>query len=837
MRDGQGQFRLGEHLYFFEDKKHEANIYDIASGKYDDKFVRSTMDNPNLGFSNSTYWVMFRLDNQTTSEDEFLLEVNYSLLDSVGFFYKTESGWVRELGGDMLPFIARKIKNRHLVFPMRVKPASQQVFYLRINSERGVIQFPMTVWSQLGFQDHNHQSQFIFGIIYGLILLIIINNLFLYFSIWERSYLYYVMSMISSLLVIVTLNGHGFEYLWPSSTWIQNHALMPLGLMVGLFTIIFCRRFLDTPKYVPQLDKLVPYIMGLGGITFLFSIFASYDIAFRLIFGFVALESVFLLTMSVLTMLRGNQSGKYFTTAFGVYMLGILVSLMRSMDLVPLNFVVEYSVQFGNAIQVILISFALGVKMKQLQLDKASAQEKALELQKNINDKLERKVKQRTEEIEQKAEELQKAYKNVGILSKIGQEITASLDFEDIFEMLYRYVHELVESPIFGISFYHGNKQVLEYRYYIENDQRLPIISVPITEEASRSSLSIWVIQNNRPLLLNDINNEYHNYVKELKAVKGGMPNAMISIPLNAGGKLLGLVSVQSFNHNAYSRTDFEVMQTLASYTAIALDNANVYEEIRETTTKVMQSIQYAKRIQEAILAGPQELSREFAEAFVFYQPRDIISGDIYWFYQDDTYDIIAAIDCTGHGVPGAFMTMMANDLLNQVIVEDKSKDPGEILKKIDERVGATFRAEDENDRRNDGMDISICTILKESKTLQFAGAKLPLLFIHNGELKNIKGSKFPIGDHSHFKVEKTYPTHELVYEEGDVFYLFSDGFQDQFGGPNNQKYMIRRFRKYLHSISGLPLQEQRHHLEEEFDKWRGTNKQTDDVLVMGIRL
>jgi serine phosphatase RsbU (regulator of sigma subunit) len=251
----------------------------------------------------------------------------------------------------------------------------------------------------------------------------------------------------------------------------------------------------------------------------------------------------------------------------------------------------------------------------------------------------------------------------------------------------------------------------------------------------------------------------------------------------------------------------------------------------------MLQSIRYAKRIQDAILPPIEILKNNFSDFFIFYRPRDIVSGDFYWFHETEDLIIIAVADCTGHGVPGAFMTMMGHDLLNQAIVDKEIYSPELILTEVDKRVVYNTQHGGEGDtKRNDGMDMSVCVIDRKKHQIQYAGAKSPIFLVRNGNIKHIKGSPFPIGS-SQFKVEKIYEKHSIDYEERDVLYMFSDGYQDQFGGDNKMKFMTKRFRAFLAEISELPFAEQQMRLGDEIDTWRNGQKQTDDQLVLGIKL
>ncbi|MGF1533875.1 MAG: SpoIIE family protein phosphatase [Bernardetiaceae bacterium] len=259
--------------------------------------------------------------------------------------------------------------------------------------------------------------------------------------------------------------------------------------------------------------------------------------------------------------------------------------------------------------------------------------------------------------------------------------------------------------------------------------------------------------------------------------------------------------------------------------------------ELEKTNKHITDSVRYARRIQQSILGEPVVDKRYFSDAFVFFRPRDIVSGDFYWFAEcpdEETYLVVAA-DCTGHGVPGAFMTVMGNDFLNEIVNNQKIFSPKQILQALDQKISSSLHRSN-GKAVADGMDISILAYHKPTQTLRFAGAKNPMLLLRNDELIFIRGSRFPIGGNFDAH-QKNFEEHLIEAQPNDRLYLYSDGFQDQFGGDKGQKYLSKRFRAFLHAHSHQTFEEQANTLEQELQGWRGTAKQTDDILVIGLKI
>ena len=255
--------------------------------------------------------------------------------------------------------------------------------------------------------------------------------------------------------------------------------------------------------------------------------------------------------------------------------------------------------------------------------------------------------------------------------------------------------------------------------------------------------------------------------------------------------------------------------------------------KLNEAYTSIRASVMYAKRIQESILINPVQINSHFNDSFIYYQPKDIVSGDFYWFSSIDDKLIIAAIDCTGHGVPGAFMTMLSNTLLNEIVNNKRITDPSLILKALHEQVREHLHQEKENSAK-DGMDIALVVIDSIAKELSFAGANNPFYFIDSVGCQQVRGSKSGIGGG---EADVSFETTSWRLDQFSTFYLFSDGFQDQFGGEKSKKYMKKNFREYLYSISTLSMSAQKESLDKELNDWMGENEQTDDVLVIGVKL
>jgi serine phosphatase RsbU (regulator of sigma subunit) len=265
-------------------------------------------------------------------------------------------------------------------------------------------------------------------------------------------------------------------------------------------------------------------------------------------------------------------------------------------------------------------------------------------------------------------------------------------------------------------------------------------------------------------------------------------------------------------------------------------------EEVERQSRKVVElyknvtdSIRYAKRLQESILPPDKRIRELLPDSFVYYRPKDIVSGDFYWFDRVEDRLMFAAVDCTGHGVPGAFMSLVGYNGLNQAIREHGRSRPSEILRELNRIAFDALHKDREQALVRDGMDMALCSYDPSRMVLEYAGANCPLYLVRNGEVLQFAPDKNAIGS---FELNGfSFTDHRIRLEQGDMIYVFSDGYADQFGGPKGKKYLYRRFRELLVSVSLEPTVVQRERIHAEFSTGRGAHEQVDDILVIGVRV
>ncbi len=325
------------------------------------------------------------------------------------------------------------------------------------------------------------------------------------------------------------------------------------------------------------------------------------------------------------------------------------------------------------------------------------------------------------------------------------------------------------------------------------------------------------------PKILESWTSIWENIIQERKKVAIEM-----DFPSLLGDRIMQVNAIPEYNEQEALESVLLVSHDITERKLIEL-------EIQTKNKQITESINYAKRIQEAILPNTSFLKRYLPQSFILYKPRDVVSGDFPWFMQkgDDIY--IAAVDCTGHGVPGALISLIGFFLLNNIVKSQATENPGVILDQLDEAVTNTLKQNEENSVTRDGMDIALCKINLKTNTIEYAGAHRPMFYVTDSQLIEIKGNKFPIGG-GQYKNRTNFTNTVIDIKPGDAAYMFSDGYPDQFGGPLMKKISPAKIKDVILQNMKLDLNQMSQILDQTFDEWKGNGKQTDDVLMIGMK-
>ncbi len=432
-----------------------------------------------------------------------------------------------------------------------------------------------------------------------------------------------------------------------------------------------------------------------------------------------------------------------------------------------------------------------------------------------------------------KTEEQLKAYSvNLELLHKIDSTIiniqTVQQTFKKVLLHMSAYVKKCDEISI-GIIDPNTRKIRLIHANGTDTGQEGAYGEMPV---AGLDRLSL--LENNEAIFIDDnhrseqaLATEHFHFQPEIRSV--------LITPLFINGMLIGSLNMGSLEPEVFDNQDINLARDIANSLAVALQKRKLEEQVRQKNIDITDSINYAKRIQDAHLPNLQELEN-YLEHFVLYLPRDIVSGDFYWYSIKEDQLIIAIADCTGHGVPGAFITLIGMNYLNAAVKEKNISDPAEILSYLHQGIKYSIGTSSETVKMDDGMDIALVKVDLRSGHLEFAGAFRSIYFVHEGKLAVLKGERFSIGEHEQ-PADVSFTTHRIPYQKGDKLYMFTDGFADQFGGPRLRKFTSKRFKQILLDNHDQPMKEQKLIIEQSLYEWMLDEPQVDDILVMGISL
>ena len=569
---------LGRHIEILEDRTGELTIEDVTSPEIGRAFSPSEADEPGYGFTASVYWARLTVSNPSNAPIEWYLELGYPLLDFVDLFIPDgQNGFINKKSGDHLPFDSRDINYKNVVFRLNEAAGGQETYYLRFESSSSM-NFPVHYRSRDALLKKTNTEQIVLGIFYGALLIMVIYNIFLYIGFRERSYVYYVLFITVWGLDQAAINGLAFQYLWSEWIWWANINL-PFFLFVTLWAANqFCRSVLETNKTTPFWDralKIENYIY-LAGMAF--TLIGNYAASIKLGTACVIVTVVTISITSFVCLKRGHRTARFFIAAWGFYMFGSILFALKSFGALPGNMVTNWSVQIGAFVMAVLFSLAVQDRIKRESKEKQEAQAIALENQQKLVETLKESGLILEKKVAERTKELQSSYKNVTMLAEIGQQIISTFDREEIFNMVYDNVKALMDLSIFAVGIYREEAQAVDFVYYMRNSQRKSPFLVPLDSD---NEFSVWSIKNRKHIFSGDIEQAKAEHLPsgvELNTAEYG--NSIIYLPLFVEERMIGVVTVQSFKKNAYTNYHLDILRTLVSYGAIALDNANAYQKI-----------------------------------------------------------------------------------------------------------------------------------------------------------------------------------------------------------------------------------------------------------------
>lgn len=654
----------------FEDTSAQLIITDIiadSSGSLFNEFNKIKF--PHNKITASAYWIKFTIKNSTNQSKNWLIEVLDPHIDNLSFYSPDKFGvYDSQWAGYDKPFDKRNYQHKNFLFDISLAPKEVKTFYLRIQSTRKV-GFFFKIRTNKYFTYYSLNEYYLLGIYYGILAIMAIYNLLIFFSIRERVYIYYVLYVLSCALVSFLEDGTGFQYLWSNSPKTSILLESSARLLLVTFFYLYSHTFLNLNRFLPKFNNI---IFGSVIVFIAFYITERFHQLHQVSDYLFIIPFILIYISSFVVLKKGYRPSRYFVFGYSIVFISIIVILLRQNGIIQNNLqnafidkIIVYALNIGIIIEIVILSRALGERIKFMKLDRERAQKRIIE-QLTVNDRLKDKVNR---ELEEKVSE----------------------------------------------------------------------------------------------------------------------------------------------------RT----------------------QELNQKNQAIIDSINYAKRIQETVLPTPHDLEKTLGEHFIYYLPKDIVSGDFYWAEQKGDLAIFAAVDCTGHGVPGALMSILAYNVLHYAVSELHLTQPSEILTAANRRLKQRIKEKNNDPTDSYGMDIALCTLNRKDNILSYAGAFNPLIIVRQNEILEVKADRASLGHTFGEREITTLQNHEIKVHKGDMIYIFSDGYSDQFGGKGKRpkKLMFENFKKHLVAISTLELENQKESLHQNLTDWKGDFEQIDDILIIGVRI
>ncbi len=376
LTDSIGEYPLGRYLEVLEDKSGDLTIGDVSSSKRSNLFIKSKWETPNYGYTDSVFWIRFGLKNGGYGRD-WLLEVDYPLTDSIELYIPSETGYRVKKAGDQYPFHEREFKHQNIIFILPSDMPQLSVLYLRFESE-GTMQMPLNIWSPMAFLEKDHKERLLFGLYYGIIIALFLYNLFLFFSLRDMNYFYYVLFIASYGFMQITLTGLAYEYLWPEMPWWSNRAI-PLSIAFSVLCVSkFSSSFLQSKIHTPKINHLFNALMVSAGFMMILSLIGGYTFVTTVSAGLTMAFIPVAMTAGIISWSKGYRLAKYFVIAWLIFMIGQFLYILQAFGVLPQNGVTVNGMYIGSAMELIILSLALADRINIIRKEKEDAQAQAI---------------------------------------------------------------------------------------------------------------------------------------------------------------------------------------------------------------------------------------------------------------------------------------------------------------------------------------------------------------------------------------------------------------------------------------------------------------------------
>lgn len=819
-------FTLDENLFYYEDHSGELTFEKATSDGFFKNYTQLPKSIVTLGTTKNDIWLLFKVTNSSKRSHSSFLTLRNPMIDEIVFFSSHDSSFYNT--GLKYPFRQRMDESKDYNFVATIGASQTVTFCIKISAQDNVATVPIILTPGKQYFGDGKTRQAMNGLVYAIAILTILMLLMLYISEKDKLYISSMLLMTSIFALLLWYDLTIYKLIVPNSPNGNDKIgalLIPLTLTAFAYYIKACM----PPKEIKR-KASISSIAIISGLAITAISFMSLNSQFRMILQtiYTAMVVVYFVYCAVTTCDKKSIHYRLNFAVSGTILVTLIYKILINKEYGMLVYTNEHYVKIALLTLSALSFFKFGHKFitsraeyyeLSQNMDKAISKRTQL-----INQQKEELSSQREELIQQKdalqaqREELRAQKELLQIknedLSKISQVTNLSNNTIAIF-------NPKGELDWFNDAF--GKAYNIELENYKASE---PVNIIDICANKNLKHVLTTCIREKEVI-------SYESEITTPTSNTKWVQTTLTPIQENDEVKLIIAVDTDITQLKLYESKIEQQKAEAEKQRNLAIVQK---EELESKQSELYGSIRYAKRIQTAMMPKTKQVLRDFNDSFVLFLPKDIVSGDFYWYHRIDNKYFIACVDCTGHGVPGAFLSIIGSSLLNSIVIHNGVHKPSEILKHLNRKIKISLKS-DTNDQ-NDGMDIAIVVIDKDTHKLEYAGALRPLYLFCDNEFIEVKGDKIPVTSNIiGTSFNNNYTNHEHPFNPGDQFYIFSDGIIDQFGGEEGKKFLTKRFKELLEDIKTLPMKEQKDRIKKAHDEWRGNKfEQIDDILVIGVR-
>jgi len=830
---------LGKYIEILEDKTGTLSIEDIVTDELQAQFVPSESDEPGFGFTSSAYWVKLNIINKLDQEIRWYLEIGYPLIDTIGIYVPDTAGHFNlRQTGDHFFINTRDVNYRNFIFHLKESRNSQQTYYLRFKTSSSM-NFPLNFWTKDALLEKISSEQIILGIYYGAIVIMIIYGIFLFLGFGDRSYIYFVLLLISWGLTQLALNGLATQYLWSKWIWWAN-VNVPFLIFGALISIIhFTRAVLGTKKFSPTADMVLKIGFYIFLIGMIFSLIISYAVMIKFATASSLITIVILTTMGIVIIFKeGHRPAYYFMIAFTLYFFGIILFSLKTFGVLPSNIVTNWSIQIGSFAFVVLLSVAVQDRINREKKEKISAQQDALENHQKMVETLkeservlEEKVNERTKELNQKNKLINNRANELASINRLAEKVNTSLNLHEVMQAVCDELVKIFEVRNAGIGLLDKARTKLEIVAFRSNDpseKDATGMELPLKDyEASQI-----VIDTQQPIAIANAQTDPRTKVIHSLMYDRGTVGLLI-VPILSLQEVIGTIGMPAKKSGQlFTETEIELAKTIAAQVASSIENARLYTQTEEALDIAKRDLEIGHQIQSGFL--PHEMPKITGwEVIPYFHAARQVAGDFFDAFQLHNNKIgLVLADVCDKGVGAALFMVVFRSLIRAFSEDRQFNDNSEdfllgIVSTVNKYITTT------HDSSGMFATVFFGMLEPDTNTLYYinAGHELPLVTDKNGDLKEVLE---PTGPAIGLMPDLKFAVEKILLEKGDTLVAYTDGVIDARNSQNesfSEEALISLIKKsYCSAFSML------YHIEDQLAEHMHDTTQFDDITMLALR-